>query len=173
MLLNQTEIRLNLPFSDCFGTKCIAVWFQNNRNMVKTIGFQLDSIRFRNDFSVSSEHLPPAIPLLKLPQVLTNQPRLANAMIIYFVKNVECKSIIQYLCSGLSMKFFFWNNRKQFFIAITIETYLIAKICIIIFIVECMDIAERYSCGNRPLGHSNIFEFFFHWEFLIRSNKIS
>ena len=48
-------IKLNwlyLPFSDWFGTKRTSVWFQINRNMVNTIWFRVDSIRFRKDFSV-------------------------------------------------------------------------------------------------------------------------
>ena len=34
---NQPEIRLYLPFSDCFGTKRASVWLQINRHMVNTI----------------------------------------------------------------------------------------------------------------------------------------
>ena len=37
ILLNQTEIRLYLTFSDWFGTKRTSVWFQINRNMVNSI----------------------------------------------------------------------------------------------------------------------------------------
>ena len=52
ILLNQREIKLQLPFSDWFGTKRTSVWFQINRKMVNTIWFQFDLIRFRKDFSV-------------------------------------------------------------------------------------------------------------------------
>ena len=52
ILLNETEIRLYLPFSDWFGSKRRSVWFQINRKMVNTIRFQFHLIRFRKDFSV-------------------------------------------------------------------------------------------------------------------------
>ena len=54
ILLNQTEIRLYLPFSEWFGTKRTAVWFQLNRKMVNTIWFQFDLIRFRKNVSLCS-----------------------------------------------------------------------------------------------------------------------
>ena len=54
IFLNQTEIRLYLPFSDWFGSKRMSVWFQINRKMVNTIWFLFDLIRFRKDFSVCS-----------------------------------------------------------------------------------------------------------------------
>ena len=38
ILLNQTEIRLYLPFSDRFGTSRTSVWFKIIRKMVNTIG---------------------------------------------------------------------------------------------------------------------------------------
>ena len=41
--------------SDWFGTKRKSVWFQINRNMVITIRFRFDLIRFRKKFSVCSE----------------------------------------------------------------------------------------------------------------------
>ena len=48
MLLNQIEIRLNLPFSDGFGTeRTLPVWFQINQKIVNTILFRFDLIRFR------------------------------------------------------------------------------------------------------------------------------
>ena len=50
ILLNQTDIRLYLPFADWFGTKRTSVWFQINGNMVDTIWFRFDIIRFRKDF---------------------------------------------------------------------------------------------------------------------------
>ena len=53
ILLNQTEIRLYLPFSDWFWTKRTSVWFQINRKIVSTIWFRFDLIRFGKDFSVS------------------------------------------------------------------------------------------------------------------------
>ena len=43
ILLNETEIRLYLPFPDWFGTKN---QFQINRCMVNTIWFRFDLIRF-------------------------------------------------------------------------------------------------------------------------------
>ena len=52
ILLNQTEIRLYLPFSDWFGTKSTSIWIQINRKMVNTIWFRVDLISFRKDFSV-------------------------------------------------------------------------------------------------------------------------
>ena len=52
ILLNQTEIKLYIPFSDWFGTKRTSVWFQIIRKIVYTIWFQFDSSRFRKDFSV-------------------------------------------------------------------------------------------------------------------------
>ena len=60
ILLNHTELRLYLPFSDWFGTKWTSVWFQINRQIVNTIWFRFDSIIFRKDFCVcqSSGPLP-------------------------------------------------------------------------------------------------------------------
>ena len=52
IVLNQTEIRLYLPFSDWFGTKRTSVWFQINRKMVNTVWFWFDLIKCRKDFSV-------------------------------------------------------------------------------------------------------------------------
>ena len=53
ILFNQTEIRLYLPFSDWFGTKrTVSVWFQIDREMLNTIWFRFDLIRFGKDFSV-------------------------------------------------------------------------------------------------------------------------
>ena len=52
ILLNQTEIRLYLPFFEWFGAKRTFVWFQFNLEMVNTIWFRFDLIRFRTDFSV-------------------------------------------------------------------------------------------------------------------------
>ena len=46
ILLNQTEIRLNLPFPDWFGTKRTSVWFQISRKVVNTIWFPFDLTRF-------------------------------------------------------------------------------------------------------------------------------
>ena len=54
ILLNQTDIRLYLPFSDWFESKRTSVWIQMNRKMVNTIWFRVDLIRFRKDFSVCS-----------------------------------------------------------------------------------------------------------------------
>ena len=52
ILLNQTEIRLYLPCTDCFGTKRRSVLFQINRCMVNTICFRFHLIGFRKDFPV-------------------------------------------------------------------------------------------------------------------------
>ena len=52
ILLNQTEIRLYLPFPDRFWTKRWSVWFQINRKMVNTIWFRIDLIKLQKDFSV-------------------------------------------------------------------------------------------------------------------------
>ena len=52
ILLNQTEIRLYLQFSDWFETKRTTVWLKINRKMVNTIWFLFDLIRFRKDLSV-------------------------------------------------------------------------------------------------------------------------
>ena len=52
ILLNQTQIRLTLPFYGWFVIKRTSVWFQINREMVNTIWFQFDFIRFWKDFSV-------------------------------------------------------------------------------------------------------------------------
>ena len=52
ILLNQTEMRLSLPFSDWFGSKRKSIWFKINRKIVKTIWFRFDLIRFRKYFSV-------------------------------------------------------------------------------------------------------------------------
>ena len=52
ILLNQTEIRLYLTFSDWYGTKQTSIWFQINRKMVNNIWFWFDLIRFRKRFSV-------------------------------------------------------------------------------------------------------------------------
>ena len=59
ILLNQTEIRLYLPFFDWFGTKRTSVWFQINWKMVNTIWFLFDLIRFRKYFSVCRENSRP------------------------------------------------------------------------------------------------------------------
>ena len=50
ILLNQTEIRLYLPFFNCFGIKRTSVWFQINRKMVNKINKNL--IRIQKVFSV-------------------------------------------------------------------------------------------------------------------------
>ena len=52
ILLNQTEIRLYLSFSNRFWTKRSSVWLQINRKIVNTIWFRFDFIRFRKYFSV-------------------------------------------------------------------------------------------------------------------------
>ena len=52
ILLNNTDIRLYLPFSDWFETKRTSVWFQINRKMVNIIWFRFDLIRFRKCLSV-------------------------------------------------------------------------------------------------------------------------
>ena len=52
ILLNQPKIRLYLLFSDRFEAKRSSVWFQINREMVNTIWFQVDLIRFRKKLSV-------------------------------------------------------------------------------------------------------------------------
>ena len=54
ILLNQTELRLHLPFSDWFGSKRTSVWFQISLKMVTTIWFQFDLTRFWKDSSVCS-----------------------------------------------------------------------------------------------------------------------
>ena len=46
ILLNQTEIRLYLQFSDWLETKRTYVWFQINWKMINTIWFLFDLIRF-------------------------------------------------------------------------------------------------------------------------------
>ena len=51
ILLNKSEIRLYLQYSDWFGSKRTSVWIQINRKMVNTIWFQVDLIRFRKYFS--------------------------------------------------------------------------------------------------------------------------
>ena len=51
-ILYQTKIRLYLPFSDWFSTKRTSAWIQINRNLVNTIWFRVDWIRFRKYFSV-------------------------------------------------------------------------------------------------------------------------
>ena len=57
ILLNQTEIRLYLPFSDLFETeRTCAFVFRINRRMVNTILFRFDLIRFRKKFSVCALH---------------------------------------------------------------------------------------------------------------------
>ena len=43
ILLNQTEIRMHLLFSDRFRTKRTSVWFQVNRKMVNTIWFDINT----------------------------------------------------------------------------------------------------------------------------------
>ena len=52
ILLNQTGIRLYLPFSEWFGSKQRSVWFQINRKMVNTISLRVDLIKFVKYFSV-------------------------------------------------------------------------------------------------------------------------
>ena len=47
VLLNQTEIRLYLPFSDWFGAKRTSVRIQINRKMVNTIWFQVNLLNFK------------------------------------------------------------------------------------------------------------------------------
>ena len=50
ILLNQTQIRMYLPYSDIFVTKQTLVWFQINCKFVNTILFQFDSIELRKKF---------------------------------------------------------------------------------------------------------------------------
>ena len=50
IVLNQTEIRLYLPYTDLYGTNQTTVWFQFYRVMVNTIWFRFDLIRFRKKF---------------------------------------------------------------------------------------------------------------------------
>ena len=52
ILLNQTKIRLYLPFFDEFGFKFIPVWIQINRKIIKTIWFRVNLIKFWKDFYV-------------------------------------------------------------------------------------------------------------------------
>ena len=52
ILSYQTEIRLCLPCTDCFGTNRVSIWFQINQCMVNTIWFLVSLIRFGKDFSV-------------------------------------------------------------------------------------------------------------------------
>ena len=52
ILSNQTEIRLYLSFSDCFGTKRASVRFQITPKLVNTTWFQFDLIRLGKDFLV-------------------------------------------------------------------------------------------------------------------------
>ena len=54
ILLNQTKIRLYLPYTDTFGTKRTYVWFQINQCIVNTIWFRFDLIRFRKDFKCTN-----------------------------------------------------------------------------------------------------------------------
>ena len=51
ILLNRTELRLYLPFSDWFETKRTSVWFQIDRKIVNTIWYRFDLIRSRKYFS--------------------------------------------------------------------------------------------------------------------------
>jgi len=53
ILLNQTEIRLYLPFFDWFGTKRTSVWFHINQKMVNTICFRFDLMRFLCEYTCS------------------------------------------------------------------------------------------------------------------------
>ena len=50
ILLNQTKIRVYLPFSDRFRTKRTSVVFRINRKKVNTIWFRFDLTRFRKYF---------------------------------------------------------------------------------------------------------------------------
>ena len=52
ILLNQSEIRLYLPFPNRFGYKRSSVFIQINRKMVNEIWFRFDLIRFRKNVSV-------------------------------------------------------------------------------------------------------------------------
>ena len=52
ILLNQTKIRLCLPFSDWSGSKLKFVWIKINRKKINTIWFQVDQTWFRKYFSV-------------------------------------------------------------------------------------------------------------------------
>ena len=52
ILLNHTEIRLYIAFSDRFGTKQMSVWFQINQKIINTIWFRFYFVRFWKDFSV-------------------------------------------------------------------------------------------------------------------------
>ena len=57
IFFNQPEIRLYLPFSDWFGSKRKSVSIQINRKMVNKIWFQVDSTRFKKDFSVCTANI--------------------------------------------------------------------------------------------------------------------
>ena len=47
ILLNQSKIRLYLPFSDWFGSKRNSVWIQFNRKMVNAIWFPVDFTKLK------------------------------------------------------------------------------------------------------------------------------
>ena len=55
ILLNQTEMRLHLTFSNWLETKRTSVCFQINRKMVYTIQFRVHLIRSRKYFSVCTQ----------------------------------------------------------------------------------------------------------------------
>ena len=59
ILLNQTEIRLHLPWTNWFRSKRTYVWFKINRKMVNTIWFRVDLIRFRKYFSACTGSMAP------------------------------------------------------------------------------------------------------------------
>ena len=70
ILLNKTEVRLYLSFSDWFGTKPTSIWFQINRKIVNTIWFRFDLIRYRKKFSECIADLPYAKLIKKVNYVL-------------------------------------------------------------------------------------------------------
>ena len=57
ILLNQTKIRLYLPYIDWFRTKRTSLWFQINQEMVNTIWFRFDLIIFRKDLQIFGKDL--------------------------------------------------------------------------------------------------------------------
>ena len=92
ILLNQSEMRLYLPFSDWFGFKQTSVWIQIIRKMVNTISFRVDLIIFRKKFSVRNDcngNIPICISIRTFFHIYLYFPQNTNAMRTRFDNSLD------------------------------------------------------------------------------------
>ena len=111
ILLNQTEIRWNLPVADWFGTKRTSIWFQINRKMVNTIWFRVDLIGFWIYFSVCTDD--GTMPEWRIQILLIHNSRLKYFQDIYYFYGLgsDFSSILLKKCSiFISFIIFSWTH---------------------------------------------------------------